>query len=95
MHVAEELCDRVAFIVDGEIALIDSPRSLKLENGAPLVRVEYRKNGGGATLDFPLGNLGTNPAFLTLIQSAQIETIHSLEATLEDVFIRTTGRSLA
>ena len=32
MHDANELCDRVAFIVDGEIKLIDSPRNLKMNN---------------------------------------------------------------
>ena len=42
MIVADELCDRVAFIVDGQIALIDAPRTLKLQYGVPNVRVEYR-----------------------------------------------------
>ena len=32
MTVADQLCDRVAFIVDGEIALIDSPHALKLQH---------------------------------------------------------------
>ena len=44
MQAAEELCDRVAFIVDGEIKLIDSPRELKLRKGKE-VRVEYRRDG--------------------------------------------------
>jgi ABC-type multidrug transport system ATPase subunit len=30
MNVADEVCDRVAFLVDGRIRLIDSPRELKL-----------------------------------------------------------------
>ena len=33
MFIADELCDRVAFIVDGEIKLIDSPENLKLQYG--------------------------------------------------------------
>ena len=33
MFIADELCDRVAFIVDGEIKLIDSPKALKLQYG--------------------------------------------------------------
>lgn len=45
MSVADELCDRVAFIVDGRIALIDSPRALKLKYGTANVRVEYEENG--------------------------------------------------
>jgi len=41
MYVADELCDRVAFIIDGEIKLIDSPRNLKLQYGEKFVEVEY------------------------------------------------------
>lgn len=33
MQTAEEICDRVAFIVDGRVALIDSPRALKVQKG--------------------------------------------------------------
>lgn len=94
MYVADDLCNRVAFIVDGEIALIDSPRALKLAHGAQLVRVETRQNGATDTQDFPLSELGGNQDFLHLIQAQPVETIHSQEATLEDIFISTTGRSL-
>lgn len=98
MAVADQLCDRVAFIVDGEIRLIDSPRSLKLQHGQRMVRVEYHpasQNGGPAqTQDFPLDGLGENPDFLSLIKSHPVETIHTQEATLEDIFIQTTGRRL-
>ena len=48
MAVAEELCDRVAFIVDGQVKLIDAPRALRLRYGAPMVRVERRPVAGGA-----------------------------------------------
>jgi len=41
MHIADELCDRVGFIVDGEIRLIDSPKNLKLKYGKKFVEVEY------------------------------------------------------
>ena len=94
MNVADELCDRVAFIVDGNIALIDSPRTLKLQHGRHLVRVEYHHNGATAQVDYPLAGLGANASFLTLIRDHPVETIHTQEATLEDIFIATTGRSL-
>ena len=45
MYIADELCDRVAFIVDGEIKLIDSPKNLKLQYGDKLVEIEYLKDG--------------------------------------------------
>lgn len=94
MHVAEDLCDRVAFIVDGEIVLIDSPRELKLRDGKKVVRVEYRENGAVNEEEFHLHDLGQNREFITLLRDKQIETIHTQEATLEDIFINTTGRRL-
>ncbi len=95
MTVADQLCDRVAFIVDGRIALIDSPRELKIRQGERKVRVEYRKNGGTETNEFPLDGLGNDEGFLRLLRRERIETIHTEEATLEDVFIQATGRHLA
>ncbi len=44
MYIADELCDRVAFIIDGEIKLIDTPKNLKLQYGQKLVDVEYVEN---------------------------------------------------
>lgn len=95
MTVADQLCDRVAFIVDGRIALIDSPRKLKIRQGERKVRVEYRKDRRTETDEFPLDGLGNDEGFLRLLRREQIETIHTEEATLEDVFIQTTGRRLA
>lgn len=54
MYIAEELCDRVAFIVAGEISLIDSPRNLKLQYGQKLVEVEYRLDGSVKKESFSL-----------------------------------------
>lgn len=98
MAVADEICDRVAFIVDGAIRLVDSPRELRLRHGRKVVRVEYRERGGESPVraaDFPVETLGSDPRFLDLIRNTRIETIHTLEATLEDVFLACTGRSLS
>jgi fluoroquinolone transport system ATP-binding protein len=94
MHVADELCDRVAFMVDGQLALVDSPRALKLQHGKPRVRVEYRQDGAVAHADFPLLGLGENGEFLHLLRHATLETIHTLEASLEEIFVTVTGRGL-
>ncbi len=95
MTVADELCDRVAFIVDGQIRLIDSPRELKLKHGQKLVRVEYREDDQPKSSEFPLAGLIDNPAFATLMRTTQVETLHTLEATLEDVFLANTGVRLS
>lgn len=94
MQTAEELCDRVAFIVDGQIKLIDSPRQLKLRQGRKTVRVEYRKDEELAAEEFALDGIGDNASFLQLISRYSVETMHSQEATLEQIFMETTGRSL-
>lgn len=94
MSVADELCDRVAFIVDGEVRMIDRPRDLKLRYGRAQVVVEYCDNGATARREFPLENLGHNTEYVTLLKDRSVETMHSQEATLEDVFVAVTGRSL-
>jgi fluoroquinolone transport system ATP-binding protein len=94
MTVADELCDRVGFIVDGELRLIDAPRELKLRYGRRIVRVEYQTDGRMATQDFPLETLGEDADFFALLRGGKVQTIHTLEATLEDIFIEVTGRRL-
>ena len=94
MTVAEQLCDRVAFIVDGEIRLIDSPRNLELKYGKRTVRVEYLDDGNLMEMDFKLSGLGENQEFLGLLKENEIQTIHTQETNLENIFIQVTGRSL-
>lgn len=91
MHDADELCDRVGFIVDGKIKRIGSPEELKVQHGEKTVRT---KTTTGEEQEFPLEGLGHNEEFLTLIRQSPLETIHSRETTLEEIFIQITGRSL-
>jgi fluoroquinolone transport system ATP-binding protein len=91
---AEELCDRVAFIVDGKVAVIDSPAELKVKESKKRVVVGTRNADKMHHTEFPLENLGRNAEFLAFIQKNAIETIHSQEATLEDIFIKLTGAKL-
>lgn len=93
MHDADELCDRVAFINKGEIKIIDSPHQLKLQHGKRRVKVEYL-NGKTSEKEFDLDTLKNNNEFLSIIQKNKILSIHSAEATLNDVFIKVTGKSL-
>lgn len=94
MAVVDALCDRVAFIVDGQIRLIDAPRNLKLSHGARTVTVRYSNNGAPQQQQFPLSGLGHNEQFLALLRKYEVETIHSQEASLDDIFIAVTGREL-
>jgi fluoroquinolone transport system ATP-binding protein len=94
MTVADELCDRVGFIIDGEVALIDAPRDLRLRYGSRVARVEYQTAEQMAQRDFPLETLGDDAEFIALLRGGKVQTIHTLEATLEDIFIEVTGRRL-
>ncbi|MEM8534311.1 MAG: ABC transporter ATP-binding protein [Chloroflexota bacterium] len=97
MMVADELCDRVAFITAGNIAVIDKPTTLKKQFGKRNVQVEYL-NGASDILhqEFPLDGLGNNGAFIDLLRSvSRVETIHTQETTLEKIFIEVTGQELA
>ena len=94
MHVAEELCDRVAFIDAGKIVLIDTPRNLKLRYGERLVKVEYKSDGKVERELLSMAKITDIEKLNGLINSGKIETIHSMEASLEDIFIKVTGRGL-
>ncbi|TVP84585.1 MAG: ABC transporter ATP-binding protein [Acholeplasmataceae bacterium] len=94
MSDVDQLCDRVAFIVDGQIKETDSPRNLKLKYGQRTMRLEYKENGKTVTETFPMDGIGQNETFLKLLQTKDIETLHSGETTLEEIFIKVTGVEL-
>ncbi len=94
MHVAEELCNRVAFINAGEIVALDSPRELKLRYGERTLLIENRVNGHIESLILDQNKDDDRRHLLALMQAGSVETVHSQEATLEAVFIALTGRGL-
>lgn len=94
MTDAEHLCDRVAFIVDGQIVVTGSPKALMIEHGKRRVKVEYQLDGSLLEKEFEMHNLAGNREFLDILETNNIKTIHSCEATLEDIFIKLTGRNL-
>ena len=94
MYIADELCDRVAFINEGEIITSDSPRNLKLKYGDKSVKVEYKTDGELASEIFFLEKENDLNAFNKIISGKTVQTIHSQEATLEQIFIKLTGREL-
>lgn len=94
MYIADELCSRVAFIVDGEIKLIDSPKNLKLQHGQSVVAVEYGDDGKLVSETLSTVDAQGRQRLQDLIASQRIRTMHTKEATLEEIFIQVTGREL-
>jgi fluoroquinolone transport system ATP-binding protein len=84
MAEAEEVCDRVAFLADGVIALTGSPEQLRRDFGTRTVEVVTRTERAS----FELDGIGDNRAFAALLSRGHVVSIHSSEATLDDIFIK-------
>ena len=72
MNMAEEVCDRVAFIVEGKLSLIDAPASMMMDRSRNIVRVEYGNNGRVGAEEFSLDKLGENSGFINLLKTQTI-----------------------
>ena len=94
MTVAEQLCDRVAFIVNGEIPIIEAPKQLMIDYGKKSLKLEFIENGETKTKEFDMDSIGSNIELEKIIKENKVTTIHSQEATLEEVFIKVTGQEL-
>lgn len=88
---ADLLCDRVAFIADGEIKALDTPKHLKERNSNRRIVIDYLYQGRREekTIEAPELEIGIPFAHDEII------SIHSQEPTLEDMFIKYTGRGLS
>lgn len=93
MQDAAELCDRVAFIVGGQIFALDSPHNLIMSKGAAKVSYTWNDNGE-QTASCPLDRLSEDNLLNKLIAENRLLSIHSSEPTLNDIFIEITGRTL-
>lgn len=94
MTIADDLCDTVAFLNEGKIVAMDTPRNLKLAYGDRSVRVEFGDDGKIHEKVFFLDKADDHKEFSNLVETQKIQTIHTQEATLEQIFIRLTGRGL-
>jgi fluoroquinolone transport system ATP-binding protein len=94
MLTADQLCDNIAFINEGKIVAMDSPKALKLAYGERSVEVEYREDGKIASRVFFLDKDADRAGLKEIIEGKDILTMHSREASLEQIFIQMTGRGL-
>ena len=96
MHEADLLSDRVAFINQGKIVALDSPISLKQAYGEQALNIEILDSGGGLkNRKIMLSEKQSGEEMKRLLEGEKVVTVHSAEATLEDIFIQITGRGLA
>jgi len=97
MAAADASCDRVAFLVDGQIVACDAPAVLKRRYGRRAVVVE--REGGAEDSNsapaFSLDGLADNTAFLAELRKPGLLGVRTLDSSLDRIFLQLTGRELS
>lgn len=94
MHDADQLCDNLALIDNGAIVITGRPADLKQQFGDKKLKVTIKHNEFRTEKEFELRGIGTDKSFLEMLTSNDLETIHTCEASLDDIFIKVTGHNL-
>lgn len=95
MVEADKLSNRVAFINKGKIVALDTPYALKQQYGKRALKAEVLgENGQIESREIVMDAPGTAEEISRLFAQEKVVTVHSEEATLEDIFIQITGRGL-
>ncbi|MDM7999218.1 MAG: ABC transporter ATP-binding protein [Dehalococcoidia bacterium] len=95
MVEADKLCDRVAFMNGGRIVALDTPHNLKQKYGKRALKAKVQTPSGELQDREVLLDAPETPEMVRkLFAGEKVITIHSEEATLEDIFIKITGRGL-
>lgn len=92
MEEADQLCNRVAFLSEGRIVALDTPDNLKTAHGQNHVNVTL---DNGESLSIALAGEDAGRELQQLLSNGHVRTLHSAEATLEEVFIQLAGRRLS
>ncbi len=92
MELADELCDTVGFLVDGQLLTQENPAQLKQRYGRPGIIVQgLGADGQAVEQDMPYEDLLHGRA-LNGMQT--VTRVVNREVSLEQVFLQVTGRSL-
>jgi len=106
MDEADRLCDRIAIIDHGKIAVLDSPENLKKSLGGDIIRIEIASPNVEALRELPYVkkiDAKDNILSLTVIDAGanlqeifsvvgRVESVELHRPTLDDVFMHYTGR---
>lgn len=91
MEEADKLCDRVAFLHLGNIVACDTPDALKLSHARNELSARMTS---GKMYSFEKSEEGLR-ALLAKLSDDTLLTLHSKEPTLEEIFLKLTGRELS
>lgn len=92
MEEADELCGRVAFLSEGKIVAMDTPRALKLRYGERTALVTLKD---GREERIKLNDPAGASRLAGWMAAGEVVTMHSQEGSLEDVFIALAGPARA
>ena len=91
MVEAEKLCDRVAFLNAGEIVEMGNPEALKIKYTNDDIKVILKDKDNEIMLK---NNLEGALRIKAWMEEGKLITIHSMEPSLEKIFLNLTGREL-
>ena len=95
MAEADEVCDRVAFLAHGSIPVTGTPAELKRRYGKRILEVTVDTPAGMAVHPLPMDGIGANAEFRTLLDAGSIVSMHTQEASLDDIFIKAVAEKSA
>jgi len=88
LEEADQLCQQIAFINQGQIVVNDTPRNLKIAHGQRMLAVRL---ADGSEVMLSMDSPTDQARLIQLMAEGIVQTIHSQEATLEEVFIEIAG----
>lgn len=91
MMEADKLCDRVGFLNSGEIVEMGNPESLKLKHTTDDIKVILKEKNKEIMMK---NNKEGAIKIKNWIEEGQLLAIHSMEPSLEKIFLQLTGREL-
>ncbi|GER85780.1 multidrug ABC transporter ATP-binding protein [Thermogemmatispora aurantia] len=99
MEEADQLCQRVAFIVNGRLVANDTPRHLKLQHGKRLLQVtlEEQRDHSQRLCDITLklDDVDDQQQLTRWLSEGRVRALHTQEASLEEVFFHVAGVPLS
>ena len=95
MSEAEEICDRVGFLAGGRIPVTGAPEALKRQFGRRVLEVGVENGSSVEKQSFPMEGIGANAGFLHLLTAGRVVSMHTLEASLDEVFIKATAAAVS
>ncbi|WP_271813602.1 ABC transporter ATP-binding protein [Clostridium beijerinckii] len=91
MEEADKLCDRVAFLNNGEIVEIGKPEELKLKYASDEIKIKLKDEDKLITVK---NNKEGAENIQSWMKNGRVLSIHSSEPSLEEIFLHLTGREL-